>query len=145
VSYIEIYNETLRDLLSFKKGPLRDDEKPTIHFNKVIHIPQALLMKQGKVWVEPLVEEIVSSPQDVVDLLEKGNAGRKVGATDWVSFAALGKPDCFRMSGLPARTVSSPLSLSRGRGMVMVTWTSVSPSWCVFSKPIVISADPGRI
>lgn len=35
VSYIEIYNETLRDLLNFKKGPLKDDEKPNIHFNKV--------------------------------------------------------------------------------------------------------------
>lgn len=35
VSYIEIYNETLRDLLNFKKGPLRDEEKPNIHFNKV--------------------------------------------------------------------------------------------------------------
>lgn len=35
VSYIEIYNETLRDLLNTKKGPLKDDEKPAIHFNKV--------------------------------------------------------------------------------------------------------------
>ncbi|KAK4683756.1 hypothetical protein P7C73_g6472, partial [Tremellales sp. Uapishka_1] len=71
VSYIEIYNETLRDLLNFKKGALRDDEKPAIHTAK------------GKVYVDPLVEEIVSCPQDVVDLLERGNAGRKIGATDW--------------------------------------------------------------
>jgi centromeric protein E len=35
VSYIEIYNETLRDLLNFKKGPLKDDEKPVIHTTKV--------------------------------------------------------------------------------------------------------------
>jgi centromeric protein E len=35
VSYIEIYNETLRDLLNFKKGALKDEEKPNIHFNKV--------------------------------------------------------------------------------------------------------------
>lgn len=34
VSYIEIYNETLRDLLNFKKGTLRDDEKPAIHTSK---------------------------------------------------------------------------------------------------------------
>ncbi|KAK8864543.1 hypothetical protein IAR55_001793 [Kwoniella newhampshirensis] len=71
VSYIEIYNETLRDLLNFKKGPLRDDEKPSIHFIK------------GKVYVEPLVEEIVSNPEDVMELLERGNAGRRIGATDW--------------------------------------------------------------
>ncbi|KAL7421908.1 Kinesin-like protein kip2 [Cryptotrichosporon argae] len=71
VSYIEIYNETLRDLLNFKKGSLKDDEKPVIHTAK------------NRVYVEPLVEEIVSTPQDVVDLLERGNLNRKVGATDW--------------------------------------------------------------
>ncbi|ORY32865.1 kinesin motor domain-domain-containing protein [Naematelia encephala] len=71
VSYIEIYNETLRDLLNFKKGPLKDDEKPAIHTSK------------GKVYVEPLVEEIVSTPREIIDLLEKGNAGRRVGTTDW--------------------------------------------------------------
>ncbi|WVW84086.1 hypothetical protein I302_106115 [Kwoniella bestiolae CBS 10118] len=71
VSYIEIYNETLRDLLNFKKGPLKDDEKPAIHYAK------------GKVYVDPLVEEIVSTPQDVIELLEKGNAQRRIGATDW--------------------------------------------------------------
>ncbi|WVQ73983.1 hypothetical protein IAR50_003564 [Cryptococcus sp. DSM 104548] len=71
VSYVEIYNETLRDLLNFKKGPLKDDEKPVIHTQK------------GKVYVDPLVEEIVSTPQDVMDLLEKGNAQRRIGATDW--------------------------------------------------------------
>ena len=36
-------------------------------------------------YVDPLVEEIVSTPQDVVDLLEKGNTQRKTGQTDWVS------------------------------------------------------------
>ncbi|GFZ46737.1 hypothetical protein JCM24511_03957 [Saitozyma sp. JCM 24511] len=86
VSYIEIYNETLRDLLNFKRAPLKDEEKPAIHFNKVCAPPFVQWHSdgvQGKVWVEPLVEEIVSTPQDVVDLLEKGNAGRKIGATDW--------------------------------------------------------------
>ncbi|WOO81136.1 Kinesin-like protein KIN-7L [Vanrija pseudolonga] len=72
VSYIEIYNETLRDLLNNKPGNLPENEKPTIHTNK------------GKVYVEPLVEAIVSTPQDVVDLLERGNINRKTGATDWV-------------------------------------------------------------
>lgn len=42
VSYIEIYNETLRDLLNFKKGPLSDDEKPAIHTRKVSFIQKVL-------------------------------------------------------------------------------------------------------
>lgn len=34
-------------------------------------------------YVDPLEEGIVSTPQDVVDLLERGNQNRKTGATDW--------------------------------------------------------------
>ncbi|WVO15973.1 hypothetical protein L204_103638 [Cryptococcus depauperatus] len=71
VSYIEIYNETLRDLLNFKRGPLKDDERPIIHTSK------------GKIYVDPLIEEIVSTPEDVMGLLERGNAQRRIGATDW--------------------------------------------------------------
>lgn len=88
MSYIEIYNETLRDLLNFKKGTLRDDERPAIHTGKVSFAVLSLgrtAKSQGKVYVDPLVENVVSTPQDVVDLLEKGNTMRKVGATDWVS------------------------------------------------------------
>lgn len=79
MSYIEIYNETLRDLLNFKKGLLKDDEKPSIHTSK------------GKVYVEPLIEEIVSTPEDVIELLEKGNAQRRIGATDWVCIMSLSR------------------------------------------------------
>jgi hypothetical protein len=39
----------------------------------------------GKVFVDPLEETIVSTPQDVVDILSQGNRNRKTGATDWVS------------------------------------------------------------
>lgn len=49
-----------------------------------------VLTVQGKVYVNPLIEEIVSTPQDIVDLLEKGNTQRKTGATDWVSLIIAG-------------------------------------------------------
>lgn len=49
-----------------------------------------VLTVQGKVYVNPLIEEIVSTPQDIVDLLEKGNTQRKTGATDWVSVIIAG-------------------------------------------------------
>ena len=87
MSYIEIYNETVRDLLNFKKGPLKDEEKPAVHTTKVSlsNIGGLMLTRpQGKVYVDPLVEEVVSTPQDIVALLEKGNISRKTGATDWV-------------------------------------------------------------
>ncbi|EKD00397.1 centromeric protein e (cenp-e protein) [Trichosporon asahii var. asahii CBS 8904] len=67
VSYIEIYNESLRDLLNNRRGPFNGDDAVQ---------PQIL-------YVDPLEEGIVSTPQDVVDLLERGNQNRKTGATDW--------------------------------------------------------------
>lgn len=85
---MEIYNETLRDLLNFDKG---QKDPPAIHSGKVSDKTRRrdciiqLSLPQGKVYVSPLVEEIVSTPQDVMKLLSKGNEGRKVGATDWVS------------------------------------------------------------
>lgn len=35
VSYLEIYNETLRDILNFSKKPLSDQDKPSIHLENV--------------------------------------------------------------------------------------------------------------
>ena len=35
VSYLEIYNETLRDLLTDKKGPLKPQDQPVIHTGNV--------------------------------------------------------------------------------------------------------------
>ncbi|KLT45454.1 kinesin-domain-containing protein [Cutaneotrichosporon oleaginosum] len=74
VSYLEIYNEGIRDLLCPKRG---DEAKvPTIKTAKGKD-------GQGKVFVDPLQEKIVSTPQDVVEILSLGNRNRKTGATDW--------------------------------------------------------------
>jgi centromeric protein E len=105
---MEIYNESIRDLLNFKRGPLKDDEKPTIHTDKVSLGSGRNLTEQGKVYVHPLAEEVVSSPQEVVDLLEKGNALRKVGVTDWVSAVGQREAHTGRTSALLARIRSSP-------------------------------------
>ena len=113
MSYIEIYNETLRDLLNLKKGPLKDEEKPAIHTGKVSGDIVTRADLKGKVYVDPLVENVVSTPQDVVDLLERGNTMRKVGATDWVS-AKNSLVLTARMSGRLDRTLYSPLLSNRG-------------------------------
>lgn len=86
VSYLEIYNESIRDLLNFKGD---EDAKPTIKTNKVSLYLLTIADRQGKVFVDPLVEDIVSNPEDVVEILSKGNRNRKTGATDWVSFRPL--------------------------------------------------------
>ena len=33
--------------------------------------------------VRPLVEEIVKSPEEILELLQQGTSNRKTGATDW--------------------------------------------------------------
>ncbi|KAI9094579.1 P-loop containing nucleoside triphosphate hydrolase protein [Phlyctochytrium arcticum] len=66
VSYLEIYNETIRDLLSPEQGDLR------IHEDR----------KRG-VFVSPLKEEIVTSPKQVMKIIRRGEENRHFGATDY--------------------------------------------------------------
>ncbi|KAM0789736.1 hypothetical protein ACM66B_006591 [Microbotryomycetes sp. NB124-2] len=65
-SYLEIYNETLKDLLAPETGALRirqDDKK--------------------RFFVSPLREEVVTHEAQVAALLRRGEANRSVGATDF--------------------------------------------------------------
>ncbi|CAM0137963.1 unnamed protein product [Umbelopsis sp. WA50703] len=66
VSYLEIYNETLRDLLSPESEDLR------IHEDK----------KRG-VYVSSLKEEIVTSPKQVMKVIQRGEENRHVSSTDF--------------------------------------------------------------
>ncbi|KAL7315489.1 Kinesin-like protein kip2, variant 2 [Mucor circinelloides] len=66
VSYLEIYNETIKDLLN----PSNDNLK--IHQDKI----------RG-VYVTPLTEEVVTSPEDVLRIIERGEANRHISSTDY--------------------------------------------------------------
>ncbi|CAG8642954.1 9596_t:CDS:10, partial [Acaulospora morrowiae] len=66
VSYMEIYNETVRDLLSPDTVDLRIHED-----------------KHRGVYVSPLKEVLVSTPDQVMEEISKGEANRHTGATDW--------------------------------------------------------------
>ncbi|KAJ1017750.1 hypothetical protein NDA16_005069 [Ustilago loliicola] len=68
-SYLEIWNEVVKDLLEPSNVPqVRDDKRK----------------RGGKgTTVQPLREEIVTSPSQVRELLARGQANRHVGATDW--------------------------------------------------------------
>ncbi|KAI8372322.1 kinesin family member 11 [Choanephora cucurbitarum] len=66
VSYLEIYNETIKDLLN----PSNDNLK--IHQDKV----------RG-VFVSPLTEEVVTTPDDVLRIIERGEANRHISSTDF--------------------------------------------------------------
>ncbi|EGF99468.1 uncharacterized protein MELLADRAFT_27214, partial [Melampsora larici-populina 98AG31] len=74
VSYLEIYNETLKDLL-LDHDPSTNPITPsklTIHENH-----------KGRVYVNGLREEVVTDPLQVINTLQKGEKARHVGATDW--------------------------------------------------------------
>ncbi|KAF9418553.1 hypothetical protein BGZ94_009672, partial [Podila epigama] len=66
VSYMEIYNESIRDLLSPEAIDLR------IHEDK----------RRG-VYVSPLKEEIVTTPMQVMRIIERGDYQRHVSSTDF--------------------------------------------------------------
>ncbi|WFD20633.1 hypothetical protein MCAP1_002882 [Malassezia caprae] len=68
VSYLEIYNETLRDLLA---DPQKREKAPRI------------IEEKGRIVLSGMREEIVTTPSEVMALLERGQAARHVGATDW--------------------------------------------------------------
>lgn len=64
-SYLEIYNEEIRDLLS-KNGS-----------NKL-----ELKEKDNTVYVKDLATFVVKSPEDLLDVFNEGTVNRHVGATD---------------------------------------------------------------
>jgi len=64
VSYLEIYNEKIKDLLN-----------PT-HENLKIH------MKNNEFYVDDLTEDIVLNPEEVANLLKKGDDFRHIGQTN---------------------------------------------------------------
>ncbi|XP_038079402.1 centromere-associated protein E-like [Patiria miniata] len=64
VSYMELYNEGLCDLLSSEKKPLQIREV------------------DKRVFVHDLTEQVVTQPEDVLQLLKKGEAQRHYGQTD---------------------------------------------------------------
>ncbi|KAJ3330077.1 hypothetical protein HDU76_006471 [Blyttiomyces sp. JEL0837] len=66
VSYLEIYNEQIRDLLNPDQKDLR------IHEDR----------KRG-VYVSPLKEEIVTTPKQVMKVIQKGELNRHFGSTDY--------------------------------------------------------------
>lgn len=66
VSYLEIYNETLRDLLD-PDGTAKLD----------------IRVDKGRVQVSGLKEEVVTHPMQVLDTIARGERARHVGATDW--------------------------------------------------------------
>jgi len=84
VSYLEIYNEQIYDLLALPAAPT-----PTSKFKSSLqhhHLPPSTSVRifesrtEGVV-VRGLREEIVTCPEDVFALLDNGDAKRKVGST----------------------------------------------------------------
>ena len=68
VSYLEIYNEQLKDLLGDRSAkPAKLEIRET----------------SGRMEVSGAYEEIVSSPIEVIEALQRGENSRHVGATDW--------------------------------------------------------------
>jgi centromeric protein E len=85
-SYLEIYNETLKDLLDPDAGPvkIRQDEKVSrFRFTLTSSGIDVCCISQKRFFVHPLREEVVTTEAQVAALLRRGADNRHVGQTDF--------------------------------------------------------------
>lgn len=75
VSYLEIYNESLKDLLS--------PSSSSSGRSSPLPIELKIRESRGKIYVDPLKEEVVTRVEEVFDALDRGEHSRHVGTTDW--------------------------------------------------------------
>ena len=88
VSYLEIYNETLKDLLAplpQLSGSMQTTERPASPIKGGAGSTLRIIedQKSSRVIITGLREEIVTDAETVLDLLQRGQDERHVGATDW--------------------------------------------------------------
>lgn len=82
-SYLEIYNETLKDLLDPDTAPKIRQDANVILCLLSDRKQQLTRHRQKRFFVTPLREEVVTSEVQVAALLRRGEANRHVGATDF--------------------------------------------------------------
>lgn len=94
VSYLEIYNEVINDLLCPSNTNVKVHETakvvhhhhppPATHqSSQLIFMSSISFSPQGGVFIGDLKEEIVLSPQQVMSIIAAGEAHRHVGSTDF--------------------------------------------------------------
>ncbi|CAH7685992.1 P-loop containing nucleoside triphosphate hydrolase protein [Phakopsora pachyrhizi] len=81
VSYLEIYNEQLRDLLSNESQINHSNHSSSSSNNS--HQPKIHEDRQGRIFVRPLVSTPCADPEDVIRLLIAGESRRRTERTEW--------------------------------------------------------------
>ncbi|KAG1682010.1 Centromere-associated protein E [Nymphon striatum] len=86
VSYLEIYNETISDLISDskKKGLKIHENMSKVFFNPTEDDSDCsvIIAREGEVYVADLREETVNSPEQILALMRKGEKIRHFGVTN---------------------------------------------------------------
>jgi centromeric protein E len=96
VSYLEIYNEMLKDLLASypssssstdlsarPASPIKGGSSHVAGASSSETSSLRILEAGGRIQIQGLREEIVTNAEEVLDLLERGQRGRHQAATDW--------------------------------------------------------------
>lgn len=81
-SYLEIYNEQIRDLLASEPISSTSTSTSSFAINNPI-APRIHEDRQGRIFVRPLVSTPCANPQDVMKLLLYGESKRRVERTEW--------------------------------------------------------------
>ncbi|KAI1295064.1 hypothetical protein EDD11_008038 [Mortierella claussenii] len=111
VSYLEIYNESIRDLLSPEAIDLR------IHEDR----------KRG-VYVSPLKEEIVTTPSQVMRIIQRGDYQRHTSSTDYNAHSSRSHSIFQIVIESRERAPTAPLSPIVGTGTRRMSFGLKSPS-----------------
>lgn len=84
VSYLEIYNEMIRDLLAPENNDLKIHEDKLVGSKQRSQLINVIRTHQQRgVYVNPLREEIVTSPEQVFEVISRGESNRHVSTTDY--------------------------------------------------------------
>ncbi|ORZ08601.1 kinesin motor domain-containing protein, partial [Absidia repens] len=82
VSYLEIYNETIRDLLAPENENIKIHENKKANNNIIKENAENGGGRRG-VYVTPMKEEIVTCGQDVLNVIQRGEGNRHISTTDY--------------------------------------------------------------
>ncbi|KAG7258194.1 hypothetical protein CRUP_034601 [Coryphaenoides rupestris] len=117
VSYLEIYNETVTDLLvdSWKRKPL--EVREALNANETFHTVSSDLQKN--IYVADLTEELVTSPAQALAWIRKGEKNRHYGKTK-MNQRSSRSHTIFRMI-LESRERSDPSSGENSDGAIIVS------------------------
>jgi hypothetical protein len=134
-TYVEIYNEQLRDLLLPENTPL--NERPTVNIRED---------RDGRILLTGLTQKTISSAEELLDCLNWGSAIRQTDATA-VNAKSSRSHAVFSLNLVQKKTSSGPTSTKEKRRSVPIEMMSGSTeNWITVDRtPVHRARGPRKV